>query len=240
MCTCSPFINHNIARAHISGMSTLGCCGDENHNSGFHVPASLLPATDYSLVHSGKPANSDYACAGDFAMNTTWARRWLAWLVDQCRAGKMRGVIEIIGSLDGVNVLYWAAWHDWKAKASTGSGHKTWAHISCDRAFGDRECDFFAAYDPLVAWQPVTLPVAYAPPFSGRLLSLKHPMMRGGDVLLWQKRMRTRGWRLSVDGVFGPQSRDVLVKFQKEKKLKADGILGPASWAAAWTAKITK
>jgi hypothetical protein len=172
-------------------------------------------------------------------MNTTWARRWLASVVDKARAGKLPGVVEIIGSLDGVNVLYWAKWHSWKSRTYTGNGHKTWAHISCDRAAGNAVCDFFAGFDPLGVFVPISTTIIQAPAFPGRLVSVKVPRMRGSAILRWQARMKERGWRIKVDGVFGPESEGVLIKFQKEKKLKADGILGPKSWSAAWTTKVT-
>lgn len=240
MCVCAPFIDANIDRAHQLGLTTLGCCGDIHHTSGFHVPANKLPASDYSLQRSGKPADANQALAGDFSMNTTWARKWLGWFVDQVKAGKMPGVVEIIGSLNGATVLYWAAWHSWAPRTYTGQGHKTWAHISGDRAKGNTRTDFFAGFDPNVSTVPVSLPGAFVPPFRGRLVKLKTPQMRGSDVLQWQKRMSYRGWRIACDGVFGPQSAGMLVKFQKEKKLQVDGVLGPQSWNATWTAKITK
>lgn len=58
-------------------------------------------------------------------------------------------------------------------------------------------------------------------------------------VKAWQAQMRKRGWKISADGYFGPRSADILRQFQKEKKLKVDGKLGPKSFAAAWTAKVT-
>jgi hypothetical protein len=240
MCTCAPFIDQNITRAHQLGMTTLGCCGDSNHTYGFHVPANRLPADDYSIVHSGPPVDRSQALAGDFSMNTPWSRKWLAWFVDQVKAGKMPGVVEIIGSLNGSDVLYWAAWHGWASRRYNGQGHKTWAHISGDRAKGNDRTDFFAGFDPNGSNPPVSNPPGYAPPFPGRLIRLKRPQMRGSDVLQWQKRMHYRGWRIDCDGVFGPQSQAKLIQFQKEKKLTVDGILGPQSWAAAWTTKITK
>jgi peptidoglycan hydrolase-like protein with peptidoglycan-binding domain len=51
--------------------------------------------------------------------------------------------------------------------------------------------------------------------------------------------MAARGWRLSVDGIYGPESENVCRSFQAEKKLTVDGIVGPQTWAAAWTAPIT-
>ena len=61
----------------------------------------------------------------------------------------------------------------------------------------------------------------------------------GEAVRTWQAQMKRRGWRLDADGVFGPATRAVCVAFQKEKGLEPDGIVGPRTWAAAWTAPIT-
>ena len=55
----------------------------------------------------------------------------------------------------------------------------------------------------------------------------------------WQTRMHERGWAIAVDGDYGPNSHDVCLRFQRDKHLSADGIVGPATWAAAWTTPIT-
>lgn len=62
--------------------------------------------------------------------------------------------------------------------------------------------------------------------------------MRAG-LRTWQQRMRTRGWAITPDGYYGPQTRSVALAFQREKRLVADGLIGPATWAAAWTAPVT-
>jgi peptidoglycan hydrolase-like protein with peptidoglycan-binding domain len=58
-------------------------------------------------------------------------------------------------------------------------------------------------------------------------------------VLRWQRRMHVRGWRIGVDGKYGPESANVARQFQTEKHLTVDGILGHQTYDAAWTAKVT-
>lgn len=65
------------------------------------------------------------------------------------------------------------------------------------------------------------------------------PHYNCATVRRWQARMRERGWRITVDGDYGPQSRQVCLAFQREKRLQIDGVLGPQTWRAAWTAPIT-
>jgi N-acetyl-anhydromuramyl-L-alanine amidase AmpD len=74
------------------------------------------------------------------------------------------------------------------------------------------------------------------PPWPGRYLRLG---VEGDDVRTWQRRMRVRGWGIAVDGIYGVQSRDVCVRFQREKDLYADGVVGPITWEAAWEEPIT-
>lgn len=77
------------------------------------------------------------------------------------------------------------------------------------------------------------------PPWPGRYLRRTWPMMSGIDVRVWQGRMHARGWRIDADGWYGPQSELVCRTFQYEKHLTEDGIVGPVTWSAAWSAPIT-
>jgi len=59
-------------------------------------------------------------------------------------------------------------------------------------------------------------------------------------VRTWQNQMAKRGWDIAVDGIYGGQSADVALSFQLEKGLEPiDGVVGPVTWDAAWTAPIT-
>jgi hypothetical protein len=78
-----------------------------------------------------------------------------------------------------------------------------------------------------------------APPaWPGRVLEWP-PLMKGDDVRQWQARMRRRGWRIDVDGMYGPASEAVCKAFQREKGIKATGRVNRRTWDATWTAPIT-
>jgi len=81
------------------------------------------------------------------------------------------------------------------------------------------------------------------PPWPGRYLRYP-PVMHGDDVRTWQERMRQRGWQITADGAYGPQSRQVCLAFQREKRIEGfniavDGIVGPVTWRLSWEAPIT-
>jgi hypothetical protein len=59
------------------------------------------------------------------------------------------------------------------------------------------------------------------------------------NVATWQRQMAARGWDLTADGMYGPGSQSVCQQFQAEKGLGVDGLVGPQTWAAAWTAPVS-
>lgn len=66
----------------------------------------------------------------------------------------------------------------------------------------------------------------------------------GADVREWQARMQWRGWTITVDGVYGPQSEQVCQAFQADSTahgwfLVQDGIVGPQTWSAAWERPVS-
>ena len=58
-------------------------------------------------------------------------------------------------------------------------------------------------------------------------------------IRTWQQRMRDRGWSITPDGYYGPDTHRTVGQFQAEKGLTVDHIIGPATWAAAWNSNIT-
>lgn len=47
-----------------------------------------------------------------------------------------------------------------------------------------------------------------------------------------QAKLRTYGYKINIDGEFGPITKQAVISFQGEKGLKKDGIIGEATWAA--------
>ncbi|MDP8929213.1 MAG: peptidoglycan-binding protein [Actinomycetota bacterium] len=90
-------------------------------------------------------------------------------------------------------------------------------------------------YDDTTPWGISRIPPH--PPYPGS--PLKRGMKNNPHVRLWQERIRARGWKIDVDGDFGPGTEGVVKKFQGEKGLEVDGIIGPQTWSAAWTAPVT-
>jgi peptidoglycan hydrolase-like protein with peptidoglycan-binding domain len=63
--------------------------------------------------------------------------------------------------------------------------------------------------------------------------------MTGTDVSQFQQKLADRGWSLTVDGNFGPETERVVIAFQQEKGLLADGVVGADTWYAIWHADVT-
>ncbi|KDS94144.1 N-acetylmuramoyl-L-alanine amidase [Dermabacter hominis 1368] len=60
---------------------------------------------------------------------------------------------------------------------------------------------------------------------------------RSKGLAVWQARMQARGWNIGKDGADGRYGNDterVVRQFQKNKGLKVDGKIGPATWRAAF------
>lgn len=52
---------------------------------------------------------------------------------------------------------------------------------------------------------------------------------RGNDVLWVQSILAELGYNISVDGGFGPATKEAVIKYQKANNLSADGSVGPAT-----------
>jgi peptidoglycan hydrolase-like protein with peptidoglycan-binding domain len=52
----------------------------------------------------------------------------------------------------------------------------------------------------------------------------------GPGVTEIQKALIAHGFKVTVDGKFGPQTEKAVIAFQKSVGIKQDGIVGPATW----------
>ncbi|MEY2580876.1 MAG: hypothetical protein QOE09_725 [Ilumatobacteraceae bacterium] len=81
---------------------------------------------------------------------------------------------------------------------------------------------------------------------AGRLVNSPSDSVHLGDhgpgVTEIQKALVAHGFKVTVDGKFGPQTEKAVIGFQKSVSIKQDGIVGPATWKrlqAAGTATTT-
>lgn len=79
--------------------------------------------------------------------------------------------------------------------------------------------------------------------WNGQFIGLTSPHRAGDDIKVWQEQMIKLGYNLGIldaDGIFTQSCHDALQKFQADLGLTIDGILGGASWQAAWNQSQTK
>lgn len=178
-----------------------------------------------------------------------------ASVVGLARVGLYAGYWPLKRCLDA-GVCTWA----WQTYAWSGGNWDTRAHIRQIQngiSVGGADCDRNEAMtENYGQWGSggggVAPPSGGAPAFpfgSGHYLGTPRSDDRchsgyysstdASAVRTWQSQMKTRGWSIGVDGQYGPQSESTCRSFQAEKGLGVDGLTGPQTWQAAWTAPVT-
>lgn len=238
----APVIEAEMADWVKLGGENWGIVGDRDHRSGFHRAANEIPPTDYSRRRDpngsdGPYTNWDYACAGDFAhKGIPRLRSKHAEVLKRLLNGELPMICEFIGqpSPDGP-VIYWARWNGMKTlKKYTGAGHDTWSHISWYRSAVDRR-----AY----LWVP-RRPPSTPPPAQGwtKEILMDLPTLRRGAR--GEAVERSMGLLAAAgfppagsfranhipDGIAGEGWEVAVKRFQRAKKIKDDGIVGPVTW----------
>lgn len=84
---------------------------------------------------------------------------------------------------------------------------------------------------PFDQFKPEDLPVAPNGARFTRTLKLKSPMMRGKDVEAVQSHPYVKKYlKGAVDGIFGPDTKQAVEKYQKEHGIKVTGEIGDWNW----------
>jgi hypothetical protein len=131
-------------------------------------------------------------------------------------------------------------------------GWQPWPACSARLGLVARRAHHLAASTVVVGFAPVATHSGRAtaaraarhrsavPPFAGTVLSTRFASTYRSDVRLWQERMSERGWPITVDGYFGPQTARTAVAFAQEKRLHVTllGEVDATVWRAAWTAPL--
>lgn len=147
----------------------------------------------------------------------------------------------------GVADIGWLKYINWTT-AGDNCYHDRWTPDYQRSPSGDRGHIHLSArtdhthtrstYDPVArirgqAAKPA--PISGVPPFKRQLRYVRgESVTRGSDVQAIQRRWHELGWKLAVDGAYGPASEQVCRQFQAKRKLKVDGIVGPVTWSASW------
>lgn len=90
--------------------------------------------------------------------------------------------------------------------------------------------------DNTAPWKGIATGTSTTPPPANTAGSnpLLKEGMAGVAVTRMQKRLSLKGFKVTADGKFGPDTRKHVIEFQKSRKLAADGIVGPATWTALY------
>lgn len=111
------------------------------------------------------------------------------------------------------------------------AGPKVWGKIA---AILDYVTALASAPKSKPAPVPKPTPAPY-PAFPG----IMRKGSKGSGVTQAQTRLSQRGWKIHVDGDFGNETDTIVRKFQHQKGLHVDGVIGKNTWKALWTSPIT-
>jgi len=119
-----------------------------------------------------------------------------------------------------------------KGSALTKTWHSAWSQTDCPGT-NLRTWVRSGMVDPT----PPSPPAPGFPKFAGTVL--KRGMVNNHQVDIFQRQLQKRGWRIVVDGDFGPSTEAVVKAFQREKKLRPSGVVDKATWDKIYTAPVT-
>jgi hypothetical protein len=201
-----------------------------------------LRACESGGNYSTNTGNGYYG-AYQFALGT-WHSLGYAGRPDQASPATQDAAVRQLQARSG-----WGQWPACSRRYGLGSGvsaQSAVAPVPTDTVRASRSRTRFAPAKPVVRHAvhhaAPTVHVAVAPTtppvFAHKALSVADQDTFRIGVHMWQARMAARGWKITVDGYFGPHSAAVAKKFAAEKNLHLTsalpGEVDKAVWDAAW------
>jgi hypothetical protein len=174
-----------------------------------------------------------YYGAYQFALST-WRGLGYGGRPDQASPATQDAAVRQLQARSG-----WGQWPACSRRYGLGSGSSDTVEPAryAARADRSRRAPVVSARDIVRPKVRVVVAPEVPPPFVGKQLSVADQDTFRIGVHDWQARMAARGWPITVDGYFGPQSAAIAKRFAVEKKLQHKGLPGEvdrAVWDAAW------
>lgn len=226
----------------LTAISYAGAVSAPVRSKGLEVYNALRTGKGVTLTHIwGKGASGDHAkgIALDFMIFENAAAGH--YIANYLMANAKRlGVQYLMWNhrIWNVDKDKYGAWRWVADRGSVTENHMDHVHVTLKSS-----STAYVPPSPVVAKPSPTKPTSPKKPAPPKTPKYPGKQLRrgssGANVLAVQKRLKARGWSLSTDSKFGPGTERVVRQFQANKKLKADGIVGPATWAALWALPIT-
>lgn len=241
-----------------------GIVGDQRHRAqgGYHIARADNPAGNYSIVRPDDRRGmgpSDASSAIDMSLNRrdmiVCTRRLMS--VWNNRNDPRRKYLNAFNGWLGSGP---ATRYDMVSGGREGASadHKWHIHLEVRRRWvltsgmlvavlsalkGESVADYLksigvkaTAAQPAAATATAKGPTP--PAYPGRVLRRNDQQSRPDPaVKMWQARMIARGWTSigDDDGLFGPKTESVVLRFQAVCRIAVDGEIGPVTWPKPWT-----
>lgn len=231
--------------------NAVGIKGDNHHLRGYHRSRAWLKASKYAtnrtysvteVAANSTGGNSNWLCAIDITLPEKTLIAVCKRLDIAVRAGQLEKIAEWYGNKDGDKRVDGYDNID-NEIASSDASHLWHLHISFIRArANDNHADVFAVLSGQ-GWEPPTVPTPPKPPAD---LEWTEAMIRnlpvlnmgatGAHVRTAQALLCARGYKVDIDGAFGPDTRAKTLLMQKAYGAEdVDGSWGPETWTIGVT-----
>lgn len=231
--------------------SDVGTRGDTNHRKGYHrsrrwiLDSRYCTNRTYSVMENEQNAhggNINWVSALDLSLPTRLLLPACQRLDIAVRSGRLEKVAEWYGNtdgdsrVDGYNNIY-------NRIATADNSHLWHVHISLLRGHAnDNHADLFSVLTG-VGWDAADWPTPTRPPTSMewteemiRNLPTLHMGSTGAHVRTAQGLLCARGFRVAIDGTFGPDMHAKTVAMQRQYGAEhIDGWWGPETWTIGAT-----